>query len=430
MTDYDFDELDITDLDIFDKIDSLDLETSLVHESTVSRKNQLINCEECGGRNFETDVSNGRVVCLDCFLVQSEILDRNINNLGDNTNSTYGCATSFYYGKSSLGTKASGSRFTTISLLDKWSQMPYKERSLLDVLQEIERRCKKHGIQAPIIENAKILFKRVNDLKVEVVESEDHKDKNAKEKNLIIRGLNRQSIKAGCVFYGAIMQHMPRTTKEIALVFDIEEKQVTRGCRKLRKILPLDDILSGLKSSQSYNFISRVEYAKSLGISQDNMKIAKNIAINIKKLGIASDHQPPSVAAGALLLLSEILKLNLDKKKISKTFKISQVTIIKTYRKIFPYRGVILSNEKTDQMLEKMKKIEENSPPMVSNPQKPKEKELPKPINREISKELIEVDSDSEQLVSVNSEDYKSDEEPVVIKKEKKKAQNLISRYK
>jgi len=73
-------------------------------------------------------------------------------------------------------------------------------------------------------------------------------------------------------------------------------------------------------------------------------------------LDIATDHQPASLAAGSVMLMANILNLNLSKKKISETFKISQVTIVKTFRKIYPYRKVLISNEATEKILKLAKK--------------------------------------------------------------------------
>ena len=279
--------------------------------------------------------------------------------------------------------------------------MPYKERSLLDVLQYIDKKCKKFKIPTSIIENSKILFKRINDSK--------HQNGVNIGKNIIIRGLNRRSLIAACVFHGALKQNMPRSPKEIAEIFGIEEKQVTKGCRKLRDLLPTDTILCELKSSQSYDFISRKEYSKKLNLSDKHLEVAKKISINIKKIGIATDHQPPSVAAGSILLLSELLNLNIDKKLISETFKISVVTIMKTYRKIYKYRKIVISDNNTNKLINIMKNNKL------------------KKANLESKKVEVIDDTDSEKIDSINSEDYKSNDE--VVKKQKYKDVNLILRY-
>ena len=75
------------------------------------------------------------------------------------------------------------------------------------------------------------------------------------------------------------------------------------------------------------------------------------IANNIKKLGLASDHTPPSVAAGSILLMSKINNLPLTKKLISKKFSISEVTISKIYKKIEEYNKILVNAEQTEQFV-------------------------------------------------------------------------------
>ena len=81
------------------------------------------------------------------------------------------------------------------------------------------------------------------------------------------------------------------------------------------------------------------------------------ISKNIHKLDIVSTHEPSSVAAGCLLLVSKIHGLSeINKKKISEVFQISDVTISKTYRRIFHYHQIITNNILTDLIHEKQKK--------------------------------------------------------------------------
>ena len=380
--------------DIWDLVDSLENDESLVSSADDELVENGNKCDNCGENNFEINTSDGMVICTSCGFVNSELLDKNINNFNDKTNNNYGCPTNYFLPKSSLGTKVKNGKYTTLAILEKWSQMPYKERSLLEVLKYIELNCKKSNIPVPIIENSKIIFKKVSDLK-------NKKFSNNKFKNIIIRGLNRKSIIAACVFHGALLQKQPRSPKEISEIFNIEEKQVTKGCRKLRDLLPFDNILSYIKSSQTISFI-RDEYAEKLNISKQHLEISKRITLNIKKIGIATDHQPPSVAAGSLLLLSNIFDLKISKKLISKLFKISQVTIMKTYKKIFPYRKIIISNDNTDKYLK------------IINGEEKK------------CKNLINEETDSETIDSINSEEYKDDSLDYI---QGNKNKNLISRY-
>ena len=340
--DIDLDSLDINNDKLWDLIDSLDTSVSTV--STVSSSERSINCLECDENNFESDITNGIVICTNCGFIKSEILEKSINNLNNSKSiNRFGCPTNFFLPKSSLGTKVKNGRFSTLSLLEKWSQMPYKERSLLDVLKFMEACCLKYKVPKTIIENGKILFKRINDSK--------HTSGINQGKNIIIRGLNRKSLIAACIFHGAIKQNIPYSPKEISKIFSIQEKYVTKGCRKLRDLLPLDNILCEIKSCESYEYICRKDLLKIFNIDNRFLKIIKKLSLNITKLGLVSDHQPPSVAAGIILLISKIFSLNITKKKISDIFMISHVTIMKTYKKLNKYKKFILSDKNTNNLI-------------------------------------------------------------------------------
>ena len=402
MEDVNIDEIDLKGDEIWDLLDSLEPVNSASEDKVFETK-----CVGCGSTNLELDNTNGIVVCIDCSLVNRELLDRTPDwtnfKEGKTTNSRCGCPTNYFLPKSSLGTKVKNGRYTRLSMLERWGQMPYKERSLLAVLNDIERRCQEHKVSPKVIENAKILFKHINDSK--------HEEGDNEGKNIIIRGLNRQCLIAACVFNGATLQTIPLSPKEIGEIFDITEKQVTRGCRKFREILKTNDVIQYIKSSQSHDFISRKAYINKLNLETDHIGVAKKIAQNVKKLDIAPDHQPRSIAAGSVMLMSTILDLNISKKNISDTFKISQVTIMKTYRKIFPYRKVLINDDACNKIMEIMK--------------------------RDIEKKEL-IDSESDQHIEIDKEDYDSTEDSLSLldisdntKKvnTESKSLNLISRY-
>ena len=424
MESINIDAIDLKGDEIWDLLDSLE-STEFISEELSSEISIENKCTGCNSINLDFDSQNGIVVCLDCSLINRELLDRNPdwNNFkdGKNTVSRCGCPTNYFLPKSSLGTKVKNGRFSRISMLEKWGQMPYKERSLLNVLQDIERKCKARNVSSSIIENAKILFKHINDSK--------HMEGINEGKNIIIRGLNRICLIAACVFNGATLQNIPLSPKEISEIFNINEKQVTRGCRKFRDILKTHDVLQYIKSSQSGDFIARKAYVNKLNLEVSHIDVSKKIARNVKRLDIAPDHQPRSIAAGSVLLMANVLDLNISKKNISETFRISQVTIMKTYRKIFPYRKALIDDNACLQILEIIKKKKEMK--NEKEKEKEKEKEMKNEKEKEMKKELIDTESDNVINIEVKKEDYTEEEEVIVVKKKKPvtKKKSLISRY-
>jgi hypothetical protein len=134
-------------------------------------------------------------------------------------------------------------------------------------------------------------------------------------------------------------------------IYDLEIKHVNRGCRKFCDIIDANTLFYQIKSSQSSDFIER--FAKKLNIDKQYINISKDVSNNIHKLDLASTHEPPSVAAGCILLVTQFYNIQFSKKQISDIFGISDVTISKTFRKIWPYHKIVLSNKITDLILEK-----------------------------------------------------------------------------
>jgi transcription initiation factor TFIIB len=349
-------------------------------------------CKNCKSSNLVIDNTKGQIlVCTDCAVINEEYLDKNPemnNNESENGNSRYGAPSSYFFPKASLGTKIVSKGYNRLSLLQKQGQMPYKEKSLMDVLETIQLKCKKYGITQSIIDSAKILYKKVS-------ESVHNKGKR-KGKGIIMRCINRRSMIAACLFHACKLQKETRSPKEIADIYDLEIKHVNRGCRKFCDIIDANTLFYQIKSSQSTDFIER--FAKKLNIDKDYINIAKDVSNNIHKLDLASTHEPPSVAAGCILLVTQYYNIQVSKKLISDIFGISDVTISKTFRKIWHYHKILLNNKITDLILEKKNALNKNNSTLNEN-------------NLIMSNELI--NEDSESIESENSYDDTGTEESI-----------------
>jgi transcription initiation factor TFIIB len=316
----------------------------------VSKEEKSENvCISCNSDNLVIDENNGYNVCQNCGVINKTFLDKNAGYNKDESSSSYGCPTNYFFPKSALGTKINFKGYNKIGLLQRQGQMPYKEKSLMDELIKIQAKCKEYGITQNVIDTAKILYKKISDSK--------HTKGERKGKNRIMRCINRKSMIAACVFYACKVQGEPRSPKEIADIYSLDIKHVNRGYRRFMDYVDISELFTEFKSSQSTDFIKR--FSNKLKMSKEDIQFALNIAENIRKLDLASTHEPPSVAAGCILLVINIKKLNINRKEISQIFKISDVTISKTYRRIFPYRKIICHNEITNLILkEKSKQTE------------------------------------------------------------------------
>ena len=328
-----------------DQLDNLLMGLDLDDKSINNNSSNNI-CYNCDSINLVIDNLKAHKVCKDCGVINEEYLDDNpdiINNESDTTNARYGGPSSYFFPKASFGTKIVSKGFNKLSLLQKQGQMPYKEKSLMDVLETIQIKCKKYCITQSIIDSAKILYKKVS-------ESVHLKGKR-KGKNIIMRCINRRSMIAACLFHACKLQKETRSPKEIADIYDLEIKHVNQGCRKFCDIIDSNTLFYQIKNSQSSDFIER--FGKKLEIDKDYINKSKDVSINIHKLDLASTHEPPSVAAGCILLITQYYNIPLSKKYISFIFGISDVTISKTFRKIWPYHKILLSNVMTDLIIER-----------------------------------------------------------------------------
>jgi len=374
-------------------------------------------CRSCKSDKLVVDNVKGYLVCQDCAVINQEFLDENPEFTNDEENngngaSRYGCPSNYFFPKSALGTKIATKGYNKVSALQGQGQMPYREKSLLEVLERIQSKCKKYGVSQSIIDSAKILYKKVSDSK--------HIRGKRKGKNMIMRCINRRSMIASCVFYACKLQKEPRSPKEIADIYDLEIKHVHRGCRKILDYIDLNSTFYQIRNSQAADFIERL--AKKLEIDKKFIEISKDVCNNIHKLDIASTHEPPSVAAGCILLVANTYNLTISKKQISEIFDISDVTISKTYRKIYPYYKIILNNKVTELVIQK-----KNS---MVNPDKVNVSESNLVLKEQLKKELLEEISTEETEYTDSDDDSESEEEEEEVVVVKKKATATKSKKK
>lgn len=334
------DFFDLNEDNMLDLIDSMDSnKTSQVLKSIKSKTNLCIGCD---GKNLVQDYSKGCVKCTDCGICTTQIFDENpewsLYEDGKGEGSVRcGPATNYFLPKSSLGTTISGKGYSVLKMLQTWNQMPYKERSLSDILQHLEQVCRKNNLPKSVIDNVKILYKQIHDLKYDTEEK--------KNKSVIIRGDNRTGVYGACIYYGGQLQGYSRSVVEIATMLKTTIKVVTKGIRKFNDLMKKNNLINTISTTTPNDHIER--FCKKLKLKSDQIQQIKIMSNNITRLYLASNHQPSSIAAGAILMYSNLYGVDIQKKVISETFEISNVTIDKIYRKILPFRKIIISDETT-----------------------------------------------------------------------------------
>ena len=198
-----------------------------------------------------------------------------------------------------------------------WNSMTYKERSLNKIFNDIQNICNKNNIPPKISQESKSLYKIMSE-------------------NKISRGNNRIGIIAACIYFACKNCDVPRSAKEISVMFNINNIIVTKGCKKFQEILHYNKLnrnrINKHTIINSNDFIDR--FCDKLNLNINDIKKIKKISDRAQKNKIIYENTPPSIAVGSIYLYVRKNKLDISKKDISNISKISEVTINKCYKKL------------------------------------------------------------------------------------------------
>ena len=200
-----------------------------------------------------------------------------------------------------------------------WQSMPYREKALYDEFQKIINIASNNGIPKIIIDEAMRIHKRISEVKT-------------------FRGLNRDGIIAASIYIASRINNYPRTAKEIANIFMLDNSSATKGCKNATSII--NEIENEIKSedktvlyqSTPITFIER--YSSKLNINQELTMLCKFIANKITSNNLIPENTPHSIASGIIYFVSHVCNLNISKREINNISKISEVTINKCFKKL------------------------------------------------------------------------------------------------
>lgn len=200
----------------------------------------------------------------------------------------------------------------------EWQSMPYKEKSQYDEFVKINLLAGAAGIPKILIEEAHRCHKKISELKT-------------------FRGCNRDGIIAASIYMACRIHDYPRTAKEIASIFHLDNTAATKGCKNASQIInQLEKNMSNnekthFNQTTPSDFIER--YSSRLGINAELTTVCMFVANKIQKGNRIPENTPHSVAAGIIYFVAQICKLNINKRNLNEISEISEVTINKCYKK-------------------------------------------------------------------------------------------------
>ena len=214
-----------------------------------------------------------------------------------------------------------------IKRYSEWQSMPYKEKSQYDEFQRITLLATQGGIPKIIIDDALKYHKLITEKKT-------------------FRGLNRDGIIAASIYIASRINNYPRTIKEIATIFYLDNTSATRGCKNAISIINDSEFNFNnedktlLCNTTPSSFIER--YCSKLNINHELTKLCSFIAIRLVKNNLIPENTPHSIAAGIVYFVSQECNLNVSKQNINAISGISEVTINKCYKKLLTIKDVLI----------------------------------------------------------------------------------------
>lgn len=279
----------------------------------------------CGSNKIvEIDSMN---VCGECNAIIDKFLDNTAEwryygseDNRDSDPSRCGMPINKLLPKSSMGsvigaTKTNNIDMKRIRMYQMWNAMPYDERTLCNIFDKLEKSTANNGIPQKIIDDAKIFYKKTSEKKIS-------------------RGENKEGLIASCIYHSCIINNIPRSSKEIAKMFNISHVILNKGNARFQQLLQINVI-----SANPENFISR--FGSRVNMNYKDIENCKNLIIFLEKKEIMADNSPTSSAAGILYYYSQENNLNYTKKQFSEVCSVSEVTIVKCYKNLLKYKNYI-----------------------------------------------------------------------------------------
>jgi len=311
------------------------LEETNSNDSNLNKHLCIDACLEC--ESTDIVVVNGEVTCRTCGSINHTVIDANAEwRFYGSDDSKYsdptrcGLPTNELLPQSSLGSTIGfkpGESFEMRKIRNYhlWNAMPYRERALYNVFESIQIRAVNNGIPLCIIDEAKNLYKKISDIQIN-------------------RGSNRHGIIASCIYKACILQGSPRSAKEIATIFKLNTRHMTKGCKKFDEIMNMNNSNSFIvctPSTNSGDFIQR--FCSKLGLGDNVIEICKYVCEKVDEYDNFADNSgPPAIAACSIYLVCTLLNIGVTKKDISESCGITEVTINKPYKLLLKYHVHLL----------------------------------------------------------------------------------------
>lgn len=279
-------------------------EIKMNNELSNEMNNLNMNNDEksCCGSRYAV-INEGYEVCQNCGLVsETKILEDNIYTFSNGDNNQYlRTFGSYLFPVSSNSTVIGG--YSNIAKLNAWNSMPYNEKMLWEVSNEIKSKL---GLllSDKIISESLALFKQFY------------------EKTKSFRGNNKKGFVAVCVYLASSNNFCPVSPKEIANALDVELKAVYKAIQKYSEIMGNRENIT-----TSLDFLNH--FCNILGLEFKVQKKISKILKVIEENCILSSSTPQNICIATVVFVCKEMGFSLNMKMVSEEFNVSLSTLDK-----------------------------------------------------------------------------------------------------
>ena len=310
------------------------INTSFKEENIIDSTPDKDRCLSCDESDFL--INDGEmIVCTNCGVENNRIIDYNPewrfygsdDNKRNSDPNRCGMPTNQIISESSLSTVILGHGFEVYRKLNTWNGLTYKEKSMISILNKIAAKANIGNVPQSIIDATMKMYQIIS-------------------KDYIKRGTSRESLIAACFFNALKDNGLIRSNEEVAKLFEIKSKKLSKGCNEFAELMFAKDkdYVKKMRPIEPKDLIER--FCSLMDLDEKFIKIGTRISVLVDKLGICQENNPKSIAVGCIYFMSQNYDLGFSKKEIADQCHTSEVTVSNTYNQMSKFKKYLLPKEK------------------------------------------------------------------------------------
>lgn len=255
--------------------------------------------------------------------------------------------------KASLGTNIQGKSY--LSTVNRWGiwMNNYKEKTYLAVVEYIRNTCR-HKIPNAIIDKSIVFYKEINEAR-----QGSEKLSITDRPYVIIRGLNKKSIIAATVLYASRLTSHPLNNFEVADLFNISLKSLTKGEKLFYKLCSVKARSKILSNDEVALFTKR--YVDTLRLSEEVTAKALETADNATRIEQTILMGAPSLQALVCIIIAmEYMGSDtIDHRLASQVSCYSENILKKSVKSAKKFKNILCDTAMTDEWIRTSSRIRE-----------------------------------------------------------------------